>query len=194
MSGDDRDPFNPDSVRVPRPCEVSSAFLEGRPEGWLCRSCSTPVIDISSMSREDASKFLGATRDTPMCIAYDERSDGTIAFAPTGATVPLRRLLGGLGKVTLSAALAACTSNAPTPAPDAEPATVKPAEVDEPTPEQPEPEPQTTIDPSLEDDGNEPEPEPKPLPIEDDVKHVKGKRAPVDRPHKVGKRMDPEKG
>lgn len=190
-------PFDPDRVRVPNACQVSSDLMEGKPEGWLCRSCSTPVIDLSSMTREEATEFLGATQGVPMCIGYDERPDGSIAFVERGGVVPMRRLLGGLGKVTLSAALAACTANAPAPKPNADPEpTTQPTQPAEVTPEEAEDPPKTTAEPTpdgaegMDDSGADPVPEP--APVVDDRPHVKGKRVDdTKRPHKVGKRADP---
>jgi hypothetical protein len=52
-----------------------------------CTVCAKNVYDLSSMTRAEAEEFVRAHEDTPVCVTFRRRADGTMLTAdcPVGA-------------------------------------------------------------------------------------------------------------
>src|SRR5687768_1492297 len=95
------------SLPIAGPCpRVDTATRVSSDTLW-CGSCERHVHDLSARTELEARAFVAALGDRTACLRYDVRADGTIAFAPQRASIPLTAAL---------ALLAACAGWLPSPA------------------------------------------------------------------------------
>lgn len=80
-------------IRIASPCSVPWASMEGDNHTRFCGKCRLNVFNLSMMTRE-AAETLIRQREGRLCVAYYQRSDGTILTSdcPVGL-IRLRRRL-----------------------------------------------------------------------------------------------------
>ncbi|HZV01833.1 MAG TPA: hypothetical protein VFF73_34290 [Planctomycetota bacterium] len=81
-----------DGIEVAAPCPTSWAKMEGDARVRFCGQCKLNVYNLSGMTREDATKLVGAAEGR-MCVRFLRRADGTVLTedCPVGLAARLRR-------------------------------------------------------------------------------------------------------
>jgi hypothetical protein len=93
-----------DSVRVASPCKADWDAMSGDDTVRFCGGCQKNVYDLSSMTREDAERFVREREGAGACIRMHRRKDGTLLTSdcPVGARAQRTRravgaIAGGVG-------------------------------------------------------------------------------------------------
>jgi cytochrome c-type biogenesis protein CcmE len=100
--------------RIPSPCDVPWAAMEGDDRVRLCGQCARYVYNLSAMTGAEAAELLA--REPRLCVRYYERADGTILTSDCAIGARkrrIRRVKAAAPAAIVAASLAAmCASNA----------------------------------------------------------------------------------
>lgn len=88
---------------IAQPCSERFEAMNGAGSERFCDKCSTPVHDLSQMTRIEAESFLARHGGRKVCVRYRSDADGNLRFRPAPTPPPSRVL------AVATLALAACT-------------------------------------------------------------------------------------
>jgi hypothetical protein len=94
------------SLPIHDPCHEDWSAMAGDQRRRHCAACSLDVLNISTMTAEEAERAVAARRGERLCVRYDHDAAGDIVFARSST---LRRR--GRAAAALATALVACTAN-----------------------------------------------------------------------------------
>lgn len=89
---------------IPEPCCESWNDMSGDDARRFCDSCEKEVVNLSTLTRQEAAEFLRTNRNPCVRAIYDE--SGTVYFVP----VQLRRQRQGMRKLLATAAAVVASS------------------------------------------------------------------------------------
>jgi hypothetical protein len=92
-----------ESIHVADPCPVSWELMNGSGRVRHCSHCNQNVYDLSSLTAEQAAKFVQEASGS-VCIRFYRRADGTVITEDCSPLRALRRLRRKIYKVGVAAA------------------------------------------------------------------------------------------
>src|SRR5437868_9811315 len=66
-----------DRITIPNPCDVDWESMIGNDQVRFCEHCNLHVTDLSSMTRQEAMRFVARSQGR-ICVRFIQRPDGGV--------------------------------------------------------------------------------------------------------------------